>query len=885
MKPMNTDAILRIVEPALYSPRGRRISVAFLLATTLLMLLQALRLQPDASFDKTVPVGHPYMQVFEQYRADLGGANAVLVALMQHGDAAPDIYNERFLASLKLATTEVEFTKGIDRTRLSSIFTRNVRYLEVVDGGFHSEDVIPANYAPSDEMFAKVRENVGKAGVIGRLVANDQRGAMVYAEVLEKDPETFQRTDYVHVAENLEDKVRGQLTSPDKYVLRLKRDYGHLKAGDVVAERYSAPAWTFPLERVKLHWRDELGGRHVLAVPGRMLDVERVDNPAYQPGLTVHIIGFAKVVGDVSAATQGVALFFLLTVFGTFVALLIYLRDLRLAWLPMVCSLVAVIWELGLLRTAGFGLDPFAIMVPFLVLAISTSHGVQYVNTWADEIVQGNDPFEASRRTFRRLFIPGSIALITNVAGFLTIALVPIGVIREMSVNACLGMAAVIVTNKLMMPIWLSRLRVHDLDAFRARRARLAQAGEPLWQRMALVTTRPVAAALLVTAAVVLAASVYWQQHRIIGDAQAGVPELRPESVYNRDSRVIADNFTIATDIFTVIAESKPWACVDYDVLDQMDRFAWHMENTPGVASTRALPKVAKQIYSGFWEGHVKLRVLPRNHDSLVLSTKPVNTMTGLLNVDCSAMPVYLFTTDHRATTIHGITDAVDRFNADNVREFYATHPEAKPEVCAERLRLRRDGKVEDDGTPCPVNFAMASGNVGVMAATNEVIEANELRTVLWVYAVIGALIVLSYRSLKGVLIIGVPLLLVTVFANALMALFGIGLKVATLPVVTLAVGIGVDYGIYVYDVLRHHLDDEAMTLREAYITTLRQTGKAVIFTGLCLAGGVFAWLFSGLQFQRDMGLLLVVMFLANMLGAVLLGPALARFLLRPREA
>ncbi|MFA5941198.1 MAG: MMPL family transporter [Sinimarinibacterium sp.] len=886
MKPLNTDAILRVVEPALYSRRGRRISVVLLIATTLLMLVQALRLQPDASFDKTIPVGHPYMQVFDQYRADLGGADAVLVALMQNGQSGkPDIYNESFLASLKLATTEVEFTRGIDRTRLSSIFTRNVRYLEVVDGGFRSEDVIPADYSPSQEAFAKIRERVGKAGVIGRLVSNDQRGAMVYVEVLSRDPETDQRTDYAHVAENIEDKVRGQLTSRDKYLLRLQRDYAHFKAGEVIAERYTAPSWSFPLESVELHRRDELGAKQIIKVPGRYLQVERVDNPSFNPDLSVHIIGFAKVVGDVSAATREVALFFLLTVAGTFIALLIYLRDLRLAWLPMLCSLVAVIWELGLLKTFGYGLDPFAIMVPFLVLAISTSHGVQYVNTWADEIVHGRDPFEASRHTFRRLFIPGSIALITNVAGFLTIALVPIGVIREMSANACLGMLAVIATNKLMMPIWLSVLRVRDADAFRRRRTQVAQAGEALWQRMAVVTTRPVAATLLVLAAIVLGFSWYLQGGRIIGDAEVGVPELRPDSVYNRDSRLIAENFTVATDIFTVFAETDPWACVNYDVLDQMDRFAWQMENTSGVSATRALHQIAKQVYAGFWEGHIKFRVLPRNHDSLVLSTKPVETRTGLLNVDCSTMPVYVFTTDHRATTIHGITEAIERFNASNAREFYETHPDAKPEVCAERKQKRRSGEVVTDGSPCPVHFAMASGNVGVMAATNEVIEDSELRAVLWVYAVIGLLIVLSYRSLQGVLIIGVPLFLVTIFANALMAVFGIGLKVATLPVVTLAVGIGVDYGIYVYDVLRHHLDDDAMSLRDAYVLTLRQTGKAVIFTGLCLAGGVFAWLFSGLQFQRDMGQLLVVMFVANMLGAVLLGPALARFLLRWREA
>jgi len=879
---LNAQTILRWVEPALYSPVGRRISVTALAVMTVVMGWQALQLQPDAGFDKTVPSGHPYMQVFDQYRQDLGGANAILVAVMlKPGAPERDIYTARFLDSLRLATSEVEFAKGIDRTRLSSIFTRNVRYLEVVDGGFRSEDVIPASYAPSPEMFALIREHVGKAGIIGRLVSEDQRGAMVYAEVLERDPATRLRTDYVRLAHELEEKVRGQLTSPDKYVLRLNRDLPPLKAGEVIAERYSDPGWPLVLQTLAVEHMDALRARSTIKVPGRWLSVERIDNPAYDPDVSVHIIGFAKVVGDVSDATVEVALFFLLTVLATFVALLIYLRDLRLAWLPMVCSIVAVTWEMGLLHSFGLGLDPFAIMVPFLVLAISTSHGVQYVNTWADEIVHGRAPFEASRQTFRRLFIPGSIALITNVAGFLTIALVPIGVIREMSANACLGMLAVIVTNKVMMPIWLSRLNVHDLDTFRARRARLAQAGDGLWQRMAVVTTRPAAIGLLALAAVVLAASFYGQQHRIIGDAQAGVPELRPDSAYNRDSRAIADHFTVATDIFTVIAEADPWGCIDYDTLDQVDRFAWAMQNTPGVSATRQLSQVARQIYSGFWEGHIKMRVLPRNHDSLVLSTKPVDTTTGLLNIDCSAIPVYVYTTDHRATTIHGITAAVERFNAQNAAEFYATHADADPEICAERQRLRREAQTVDDGTPCPLNFAMASGNVGVMAATNEVIEDNELKTVLWVYAVIGALILLSYRSFKGFLIIGIPLFLVSIFANALMAFFGIGLKVATLPVVTLAVGIGVDYGIYVYDVLRHHLDDDRMNLRDAYITTLRQTGKAVMFTGLCLAGGVFAWLFSGLQFQRDMGLLLVVMFLANMFGAVLLGPALARVLLR----
>ncbi|WP_295686274.1 MMPL family transporter [uncultured Nevskia sp.] len=107
-------------------------------------------------------------------------------------------------------------------------------------------------------------------------------------------------------------------------------------------------------------------------------------------------------------------------------------------------------------------------------------------------------------------------------------------------------------------------------------------------------------------------------------------------------------------------------------------------------------------------------------------------------------------------------------------------------------------------------------------------------------------------------------------------------MKVATLPVLALAVGIGVDYGIYVYGVLMSGLK-EGKSLRVAYFETLRGTGKAVIFTGITLAASVSTWLLSQLQFQIDMGLLLLFMFTANMFGAVLGLPAIAAFLFPPK--
>jgi hypothetical protein len=126
-----------------------------------------------------------------------------------------------------------------------------------------------------------------------------------------------------------------------------------------------------------------------------------------------------------------------------------------------------------------------------------------------------------------------------------------------------------------------------------------------------------------------------------------------------------------------------------------------------------------------------------------------------------------------------------------------------------------------------------------------------------------------------------VPLALTSFLAQALMAYLGIGVKVATLPVIALGVGVGVDYGIYIYSKLDYFMR-RGMGLQEAYFNTLRTTGEAVSLTGAMLAIGVATWIWSPIKFQADMGVLLTFMFLWNMVGALWLLPALAHFLLKP---
>ena len=137
----------------------------------------------------------------------------------------------------------------------------------------------------------------------------------------------------------------------------------------------------------------------------------------------------------------------------------------------------------------------------------------------------------------------------------------------------------------------------------------------------------------------------------------------------------------------------------------------------------------------------------------------------------------------------------------------------------------------------------------------------------------------MTFGSWRAVVCAILPLLLTSMLCEALMVALGIGVKVATLPVIALGVGIGIDYALYVLTVTMARLR-QGMSLSEAYYHALLFTGKVVVLTGVTLGLAVATWGFSPIKFQADMGILLAFMFVVNMVGALILLPALARFLL-----
>ena len=752
--------------------RFRPLVLILFMAITLFMLWSATALRVDAGFNKLLPLEHPYMKTFVKYQTEFGGANRVLIAITVNKG---DIFTPEFFNTLKSVTDEVFFIPGVDRAQVQSLFTPNVRFIEIVEDGFAGGNVIPAEFQGTAEDLTQVRKNIIKSGQVGRLVANNFSGAMVTAGLLEKDPTTGERIDYQEVAKRLED-------------IRQKHETSN-----------------------------------------------------------IHIIGFAKVVGDITEGTQNVLLFFAIAFVITGVLVYLYSLSLWLTVLPLFASLTAVSWQLGLLPLLGFGIDPMSILVPFLVFAIGVSHGVQMINSMRSEIFKGASPKIAAKASFQRLLIPGGIALASDTIGFLTILLIKIEIIQEMAITASIGVAVIILTNLFLLPVLLSYLP----DAESKLQQRLIARSErlkPFWHRLSAFTVNPLATLTIIVSLILFGAGLWKGSDIEIGDLEQGVPELRSDSRYNIDSAIITDRFSIGVDILKVIAETSADGCIDHDIMSTIDRFNWHMQNIDGVQSVISLSTLARLYNAGWNEGNPKWQVLPRNQQVLVQAISPVDTSTGLLNEDCSAMPVLIFTSDHKAKTISRIVDAVKAFENDDIND--------------------------------AVHFKLASANVGVMAATNEAVDAAQFPMLLYVYAAIITLCLLTFRSLRATLCIVLPLGLVSVLAYALMTILDIGLKVSTLPVVALGVGIGVDYGIYIFSRLHEQLD-EGKSLRDAYEVTLNMTGNAVLFTGLTLAIGVFTWIFSDLQFQVDMGILLTFMFLLNMIAALTVLPALTALFYR----
>ncbi|SCK14555.1 hypothetical protein VAR608DRAFT_0904 [Variovorax sp. HW608] len=645
-----------------------------------------------------------------------------------------------------------------------------------------------------------------------------------------------------------------------------------LEGGPVIPDNYNGSPASLSELRANVARSGEIGqlvaldGRStVVYVPlaerdaeGRPLDygqfsarLEGLRAKYEERGVRLHITGFAKLVGDLIDGIRTVLVFFALAVAITAAAVFWYTRCVRSTLLVVAASLIAVVWQLGLMSTLGYALDPYSMLVPFLVFAIGMSHGAQKMNGIMQDIGRGVHQWVAARFTFRRLFLAGLTALVADAVGFAVLMVIDIRVIRELAVAASLGVAVLIFTNLILLPILLSYTGVNRRAAERSLRAEMQarQGGGKLWLWAVLdrFTTHRWALAA-VAAAAGLGMLGYAVSTRLsIGDLDPGAPELRADSRYNRDAAFMNAAYGASSDVFAVMVSTPEGGCSKIDTVLRLDRLEWQLRQLPGVESTNSLALLNRRMLIGLNEGHPKWYEVIPNQD--MANTITAGAPRGLYDDSCSLLTMYVYLRDHKAQTLARVVDHVEAFAKENDSN--------------------------------DAHFLLAAGTAGIEAATNIVVHRAWRQMLFLVYGAVIVLCFITFRSWRAVLVAVLPLTLTSVLAEALMVALGMGVKVATLPVIALGVGIGVDYALYILSVTLTGLR-AGRSLSDAYHEALLFTGKVVMLTGVTLAVGVITWVASPIKFQADMGLLLAFMFLWNMLGALVLLPALAHFLLRP---
>ena len=585
-------------------------------------------------------------------------------------------------------------------------------------------------------------------------------------------------------------------------------------------------------------------------------ELEKLRDKYGAPGIRIHITGFAKIVGDLIEGLRQVLLFLGLAIAICAVVLYAYTRCIRSTLLLLACSSVAVVWLLGLLPLLGYELDPYSILVPFLVFAIGMSHGAQKMNGIMQDVGRGTHRWIAARYTFRRLFVAGLTALIADAVGFGVLMVIEVPVIRELAVTASLGMAVLIFTNLVLLPILLSYVGVSPAAAARSVREETARASDsaarsnPAWTFLERFTQRRWAAAAVLVAGVLAVGGFVVSEHLKIGDLQPGAPELRADSRYNRDAAFMVAHYAASNDTYVVMVKTPQFQCANYETLAKVQSLEEELQQLPGVVSTNSLADLATNTAVGMNEGSLKWYGLPRTQDMLNVITS--RAPRELFNPNCDLLTLYVYLRGHEADTLTSVVDVVQGF-------------------------ARRHDSDQ-------ARFLSAAGNAGIEAATNIVVKQANHRMLVLVYLAVIVLAFITFRSWRAVLCAVLPLMLTTVLAESLMVALGIGMKVAMLPVIALGVGIGVDYSLYVLSVTLTELR-QGQSLAVAYHRALLFTGRVVVLTGVTLGVAVATWAFSPIKFQADMGMLLAFMFVLNMLGALILLPALGHFLLEKPSA
>ena len=539
----------------------------------------------------------------------------------------------------------------------------------------------------------------------------------------------------------------------------------------------------------------------------------------------------------------------------TLLALLgLYYRNLNGVIIPVISALVTFVWGTGFTALVGYNFDPLILVVPFLIAARTISHSIQFRERFFEELDRWGKKEQAAIESTAGLMIPGGVSIVTDAIGLTVLLAAPMPILTKLAIAGSFWVLSNVISVLILDPI---------LCCYLPTPKRRPQGGEGHWLNAPLrslgrLSTAPAGRWIVVGSfAALIVWSVYWNQFITVGDSRPGSPLLWPDSEYNASVRHINEKFQ-GTDYLYVVMEGKAEkAAKSPTVLRTMEAFQRYMERSEHVGGTDSIAGLTRQINTVLHHNDPRWGLLPQSEEEVggILMVAEHGSEPGdfdrWVNYNFQNANLTVFLYDHKGDTIR---DIVQR-----AQDFISEHP-------------MEEGQ-----------FRLAGGIVGVLAAANEVID--ESHQVILGFIILAQLLIctLGFRSLLAGVFFVFVVFVSNAFGMAVMAYFNIGLNVNTIPVMSLGVGFGEDYGIYVIArALEEYRRQGGNDLTAALVEGVATAGKAVLYTALLISAGIVFWVFSPLRFQAEMGYGLLIILTMNMLGGLIFLPAIIA-ILRPR--
>lgn len=588
--------------------------------------------------------------------------------------------------------------------------------------------------------------------------------------------------------------------------------------------------------------------------------------PFSDDNTTIHVAGHPALYGWVYYYAKQVYVIFLATTILMWLCLYLYFHDIRGALRPTITGVVSAIWGLGFIKMIGFSLDPLTLVIPFFITARAVSHSVQMHERYYEEYKKAAWQKEpAIVAAFAKLFVPTLSGILTDALGVLVILFVPIVLLQKLAISAAVWILAITISELLLNPIVYYYLREPDVRIVVKREE---GAFKRIVSSLAWGLLSPAGKALtLATWIGLMGGSVYFWQNLVIGDPSAISPLLYRDSPYNTAHARIQETFGGVETLMVMVERKLPSdddgseaglsamqilqkrdsqpSLINPEVLPWIEKFQRHLERDPAVGASFSFVDILGAVNG---TGDPKWNILPRTRSRILMAISGYffgvshSESARIIDYQFRHAPVHFYLTDHKGDTVRRVIK--------RAREYIA----AKPLETAQ--------------------FRLAGGPIGVLAAANEELLTNDILVNMLGFGTIFLILVVTYRSLLAGVYMILPLLVANAIINAYMGARDIGINIHTLPVVTVGVGFGIDYALYIVSRIIEE-QQPGHSLDTAIFQALVTSGKAVAFTALTMILGTLFWTMSSLRFSGEMGLLLALWMGVSFLATMTLLPVL----------